>query len=321
MPNPTVGAVHINRPLSDVVIAYVQDQTEYIGPKAAPIVPVDKQTDHYFAFDKESLLRNDAKPRADGAESAKSDFKVSKDTYDCPVTAVHIDLGPQTRANADDELELEESTSMIVGDKILMAQEANFAAKVMKAGVWGTDLTGGSGGITKWSSFGTSDPLKQVRDLRAAIKKRTGKRINKGILGYEVAELLKSHPVIKDQIKYTTAKTMTLAMLAELLEVDELLVADAIQATHVEGDTAAYDFTIAGNSVWFGYVNPRPAKMQPSAMYTFAWKGMAGGLGETIQIGREEVPLTSGAVRIEAQAAWDFKVTGPDLGAFIQTII
>lgn len=324
MPNPTVDAVHINRPLSDLVIAYTQEQTDYIFPKAAPFVPVDKESDHYFVFDKHSMLRNDARKRADGAESAKSDFKLSKDLYDCEVTAVHVDLGPRALKNQDTEaIDIEDSAAMIVGEKIHIAQEADFASAAFALNVWSNEVTGGSGGVTKWSNFGTSDPLAAFRAARTRIKKTTGRKPNKVILGYEVFETLKSHPVIKDQVKYTSAKTMTAAMFAEMIEVAEVLIAEAIQATSVEGDTdETYDFSLAANSAWMGYVNPRPGKMQPSAMYTFALKSMPGSMGEEIiQVGREVKPLSGGAVRIEAQAGWHTKITGPDLGYFFNAII
>ena len=45
---PNASDVHIDSPLTNISIAYMQDQKEYIADKIFPVVPVDKQGDKYF---------------------------------------------------------------------------------------------------------------------------------------------------------------------------------------------------------------------------------------------------------------------------------
>ncbi len=68
MPSPTKSMFHIDGPLSDIAIGYMQDQKEYIADKVFPVVPVDKQSDKYFIFDKGPWMRNSVQIRAPGDE-------------------------------------------------------------------------------------------------------------------------------------------------------------------------------------------------------------------------------------------------------------
>ena len=51
MPNPTRSDVHVNAPLTNVSIAYVQDNNKFISSKVFPLVNVPKQSDLYFTYD------------------------------------------------------------------------------------------------------------------------------------------------------------------------------------------------------------------------------------------------------------------------------
>ena len=69
---PTANQVHINRPLTNISVAYIQDDTHFIAGKVFPEIPVDKKSDLYFRYKKEDWFRDEARPRADGTESAGS---------------------------------------------------------------------------------------------------------------------------------------------------------------------------------------------------------------------------------------------------------
>jgi hypothetical protein len=77
MPQPTQGSVHVNRPLTMISVAYMQDQAEFIADKVFPVVPVDKQSDLYYVYTKNDWFRDEAKPRAAGTESAGGGYNLS----------------------------------------------------------------------------------------------------------------------------------------------------------------------------------------------------------------------------------------------------
>jgi hypothetical protein len=47
MPNPTQADLHVNVPLTNVSIAYIQKADAFIATKVFPKVPVSKQSDLY----------------------------------------------------------------------------------------------------------------------------------------------------------------------------------------------------------------------------------------------------------------------------------
>lgn len=318
MPQPTLSQVHINAPLTNILTAYMQDAADFVAAKVFPVVPVEKKSDLYFTLNKNDWLRSQARKRADATESAGGGFGVSTANYNCEVFAFHKDVGDQIRANADSPLDMDRDASLFVGRQLLLAQEQDWAAQYFTTGVWGTDVVGGVG-FTKWSDYAGSNPLLDIKTARSTIKQNTGYAPNKLVLGYQVFETLVDHPMLVDRYKYTNAETLTKEMIARLFQVDEVIVASAVQASNDEGATASYGF-IAPNSALLCYVAPKPGILVPSAGYTFMWKGVSGGLGTETAV-KSFYMNHLAATRIEGEAAWSNNIVGSDLGYFLSAAI
>jgi hypothetical protein len=69
---PTLSQVHVAAPLTNIAVAYMQDDNNYIADKIFPIVPVEFQSDLYYKWSKDDFFRDEAQQRADGQESAGS---------------------------------------------------------------------------------------------------------------------------------------------------------------------------------------------------------------------------------------------------------
>lgn len=312
MSQPTLSQVHVSRPLTNISVAYMQNADNYIATKVFPIVPVDKQTDQYFVYTKNDWLRDEAKLRRGGTESAGSGYGLTTSSYSCDVFAFHKDIDDQTRANSDNPLNPDRDATQFVTQRLLTKTEIQWASDFFTTSVWGTDSTP----TNLWSDYTNSDPIDDIETGKEAILKNTGFMPNTLVLGYQVYRKLKRHPDIVDLLKYTTkdAANITEDMLAGIFEVDRVLVARAVKATNVENETAAYDFT-HGKHALLCYVNPQPSVLMPSAGYMFAWKGVSGGLGETIGTKRFRMEHLE-SDRIEGQIAFDDKVVSADLGYF-----
>ena len=50
MPQPYSGQVHVDRPLTNISVAYLQNDNDYIADKVFPVVPVMKQSDRFFVY-------------------------------------------------------------------------------------------------------------------------------------------------------------------------------------------------------------------------------------------------------------------------------
>jgi hypothetical protein len=179
--------------------------------------------------------------------------------------------------------------------------------------VWGTDVVGGTD-FTVWSDYSVSNPVKDVRAGKRAVQLATGMKPNTLVINYDVRDMLIDHPDILGRRIPTSAEVPDEQFLANILGVDRVLVGETIYATNKENGTAATSFQFGTNAL-LTYVAPSPGLRVQSAAYTFAWKGVSGGLGLTAGIKKfRQEQLESD--RVEINMAWDNKVIDADCGYF-----
>lgn len=318
MAQPSLSSVHVNRPLTNVSVAYMQSADNFIADKVFPSVRVTKKSDTYYIFNKNDMLRDEAKPRAPHTESAGSGFGLTTGTYNADVYALHKDISDQERANEDPGVSLDRTTVQWLTNRMLMRRETQWVADYFVTGIWGTSATPSA----LWDNYSTSDPIGDIETAIRTVMINTGLRPNVLTLGYDVDRWLKHHPDIVDRIKYTGGLVNQVNLrraLAELFGLDNVYVAQAVTATNNEGETAAYAFT-HGKHALLTYSPPAPALNTPAAGYTFVWDGVSDGMGESIGIVKFPMPELR-SERIESQAAWDNKLVGTDLGYFLESVV
>lgn len=326
MPNPTRGDVHVNAPLTNISIAHIQASSHFIADRAFPNVPVSKQSDRYYTYDRGDFNRDEMKERAPGTESAGSGYDLDNTpTYYAPVKAYHKDVDDQIRANADSVLGPDRDATIFVTQKAMIHRERTFAANALSAGVWTNEKTGVNSDVTLGTEFliwndPNSDPIAEIRNAKRQVLESTGFEPNKLTLGQVVMDSLVDHPDIIDRIKYGQTPgapaMVNASSLAQLFGLDEILVSKAVHNTAKRGATESSAF-IAGPNALLTYVPTSAGLMVPSAGYTFSWTGWMGvsGMGHRIKRFRME-ELESD--RIEIQMAYDQKVVGADLGFFFE---
>lgn len=331
MPQPTRSDVHVNRPLTNLSIAYIQRSQDFIADKVFPIVPVMKQSDKYFVYTKAYWFQTRAQKRAPATESAGSGFHVDNTpTYSADVWATHMDVDDQTRTNADQPLDLDRDATLFVTQQLLLRREIQFVAQYLKTATWTGYLVGGSPvdfNVTTQSSSGLqwdvsgSNPLQDVDFVKQAIKGQTGFLPNCLVVSPDVFFALRNNANIVDRIKYTQKGIVSEDLLATLFGVDKFLVAAAVQnlANENINFTGSLDY-LSKNQALLVYANPAPSILQPSAGYIFSWQGLfgAGAQGNRIKTFRME---HLEADRVEGEMAFDMKQVGLDLGALFTNVL
>jgi hypothetical protein len=325
---PTPGDVHVNVPLTNISIAFMQSQQNFVASRIFPNVPVDKQSDRYYTYDRGEFNRDEAKERAPSTESEGGGYTVDNTpTYFARVYAFHKDIDDQMRANADAVINPDRDATQYVTMKALIRREKIFVTNFFAGGLWSFDYDGvaaapGANQVLQWNDA-NSNPIEDVRFAKTAILESTGFEPNKLVLGRKVYDKLVDHPDIIDRIKYgQTAGDAAMAnrqTLAKLFEVDTIEVMNAIENTAVEGRAAVHSF-IGGKKALLCYAAPTPGLMQPSAGYTFSWTGYmgAGAEGNRIRTFRMENLKSD---RVEIEFAFDQKLISADLGFFWDSIV
>lgn len=314
MAQPTATLSHVDAVLTNISVAYIQRQTNFVATKVFPVVPVEKKSDVYYVYTKNDWFRDEAQRRAPSTESAGSGYNVGTDSYDCEVWAFHKDVDQQTMANTDPAINPERSATQLVTQRLLLRQEIQWAADYFGTGVWGTDATPAN----LWSDYTASDPITDIETGKRTILATTGFLPNTLTVGYDVWIKLKNHPDLVDRIKYAAGPgnpaIVNQQTMAQVFDIDRILVASAVKATNVENETAAYSF-VQGRHALLTYAPATPSLLEPSAGYTFQWTGISMGLGETIGVDSFDIRQINSR-RFEGQIAYVNKVVGADLGYF-----
>ena len=179
MPQPNINSVHIDAILTNISVAYLQNQANFIADKVFPVIPVDKKSDKYFVYTKNDWFRDEAQRRAPGTESAGGGYNLSTATYSADVFAFHKDVDDQTTANADAPLNPLREATEFVTRRLMLRRELQFVSDFFTTGVWADDVTGvagtpSSGQTKQWSDYTSSDPISDIENGKAEMLGTTG---------------------------------------------------------------------------------------------------------------------------------------------------
>lgn len=335
---PSRSDVHVNRPLTNISVAFMQSHDNFVAAKAFPEIPVAKKSDAYFTYDRGEFNRDEMQERSPGTESAGGSYQISNDTYFARVRAFHKDIPEQVRANADNPISLDREATEYVTLKGLINREVNWVSNYFTSGdpgdTWTFDVDGAAArsaafdptsaannNVIYWNDA-SSTPIEDVRLLKRYVQEYTGFRPNVMTLGRPVFDALLDHPDIVGRVdrgQTTGTAQVNKAAIAALFELDEVLVMDSIKNTAKQGQTASHSF-IGGKHALLSYRPKSPGILTPAAGYTFTWTGLVGGGNNGMRIKRWwEQKIESD--RVEIDMAYDQKLVSADLGAFFGSIV
>lgn len=308
MPQPTKSSIHVDRPLTNVSVAYM-NTGNFVAPQVFPRVPVSFQSDQFYKYVKADWLRSQAEIRGPATESAGSGWNLTTDTYAAVVRAIHKDIADQQRANADAGINLDTDATRWVTRQIQMRMEQDWVSEFFTAGQWSSELDGSTADFTQWGDS-SGDPIGDVTGQGVAIEETTGYKPNTVVTNPNVSLELRNHADMLDRIKYTQTGIVTADLIAAVFDVDRYLVASAITDTSTEGAATDSPGFISGDHLLLAYAAPSPSLMEPSAGYTFVWTGLVGSV-EGMQVKRFRMDELE-ADRVEGQSAYDQKIVASD---------
>ena len=322
---PKMSEAHVDRALTNMSVAYLQDASNYIADRVFPIVPVKRQADLYYIYNTGDFLRDEAQVRGAATESAGGDYDLSTDTYYCKKHAFHKDVTPEERVNYDEPLDADKDAQLFVSQKMLIRREMEWATKFFTTGVWTRQMAGADTAVADTSYVYWDDeastPIADITAESVRMAGLTGYKPNTLVLSPYVFNALKNHYDVLDRVKYTETGIVTTSLLASLFEVENVYVAWAVVNSAAKGATDSIDFVMGKNAL-LCYSNPNPSLRAPSAGYIFAWTGLEGSGAYGNRIVRIPMDLLGlGVERIEGEIAFDAKQVGDDLGVFFSGIV
>ena len=326
--NPTAGDVHVNTPLTNFSQKYLQSADAFVGLMAFPNMPVTKQSDLYYVFDRDDFYRDTAQERADGTESSGDGFDLSTDPYFARVYAHHKDVSDRQRANQDAAVQLDNSATQFVTHKLLIRRERIFVSRFFNTSLWATDVTGVSTSPSSSQFIGwnqaASDPIVDIRLAKQTVMGNTGYRPNKMLIGRQAYDALLDNDAVLARITGGSTRSLPAMvmreLLAQLFEIDQIFVMDSIVTTSVKGASTTTRQFIGSDNALVYYAPDTAGLNEPTAGVQFSWTGLLGNTANGMRIRRFRMEQFA-SDRIEGEMAFDYKLTGTDLGYFFSNAV
>jgi len=335
MPMLTPNQVHLDAPLTNLTLAYLQDESNFIASKVFPTVDVSKQSDKYYIYDRENFNRSgERKPLAPRTRPERVGMSISNSNYFCDVFGLATDFDEQTLANEDAALEIRAAGAKMLAHNMLIDREKDWVTNYFATSVWTNEVAGdvngsvGTGEVVYWSDYTNSTPIEDVTDARRAVQLSSGGfKPNTMVVGKAVRDSLVNHPDILARLNggatVTNTALITDAKLAEIFEVENFFVMEAVENSAAEGATETNAF-IGGNHAMLCYTPSSAGLMTPAAGLTFTWNSLPGASfdGLTVESFTGDFLRVEGiAEEIQVKMSYDMKVVGADLGYFFKDII
>jgi hypothetical protein len=263
---PTVREVHINGTLSNISIAY--HNNEYIWNQIFPVVPVQHKTDSYFVFDRSAFLRNRSGIRAPGTRAPLADWGLTTASYVCINDSMGTLIPDEVRMNADAAIKPDITATRFVSDALDLAEEIRVATLLGACATWAA--ASAPTGTSLWSNDG-SDPFADILTAQDAVVGQLGRMPNVAVMSWKIWRRLQNHPALLERLRYTRpGATLTENDLKSWFGFDKVLIGKALYDAAKEGATPDIRY-VWGNTFWTGYVTPSPAIEEPSAGYVLRW--------------------------------------------------
>lgn len=246
MPQPNVKELIVAGPLADVSIAY--RNMSYIADRVFPILDKISPKAKIARYLKGAWFRDEAGIRGPGSRAMRGGYPVDYLSVATKEFAFAKEVTDEDRKFATVQgappLKPDQDAIEFATDKIDLKKEVRVADLIIGgtwSGVAGEDAAG------LWAAGAGNTFLADVRARVETIRANTGLKPNKLIIDFGTYNSLKEESTVLDKIKYTERGVLTKELLAAILELDEVLIGEAIKSTAKE-TKAGTDFT--ASNIW-----------------------------------------------------------------------
>lgn len=242
-------------------------QANFVGRELFPRAPVPVRGFKTIQFGKESFRAYNTR-RAPGTDTKRIVFgydgvpaNLEQHALNAVVPREHIE-----EANAVPGINLQMEASRVVLDVMALAEEMAQAALATNAANYAGTNKVTLSGSDQWTNA-NSKPKDHIKAAKEAVRGQIGRDPNVLVLSKPVFNALDDHPALLEKTKYTSADSITTAMLARYFGVDKVVVGDGVFAS---GANDAFS-DIWGKFAVLAYV-PQGAQQSvrlPSYGYTY----------------------------------------------------
>lgn len=245
---------------------------EFISHMLFPRAPVPNRSMRQLKFGKESFRLMNTK-RAPGSNVKRIQYGYAADPISLVQDALEgvVPIEHQQEAESIPGIDLGQGAINMVLDVVDLGLEYDCATMARNAANYAASNKVTLTTTARWTQS-ASTPISDIKAGNEAIRRMTGRYANTLILGPNAKNALTGHASIKDQFKYTSAQSITTAMLAALLELENVVVGKAVYLPETALESAAAT-DIWGDDAILAYVPTGGNYQVPAYGYTYELTG------------------------------------------------
>lgn len=288
---PTMQNVVIRGALQQVSQAYRNPM--YIGDQVFPIINGLNTQTRILKYDRVPWFQNNADYRAEGTSAKRGDYTLNTHNIDPKQIAIAKQVTDELffASNEPGNLPIQpiQEALLFCADKIDLFKEVLIADTIFGRSLdypsiaWADGAAGGTDLNATWAATSSNPFISDVLSAKKTILQKTGQVPNTLVMDYGTFLKLQSADCILDRIKYTQSGVITAQLMAAVLQLDNVLVGQAIYTTQKE--TKSGQDTLTSRNIWelnagkgsaFLYYRPAAPGLRtpsPGYQYRLMWDG------------------------------------------------
>lgn len=315
---PTGRQVHLDTPMSNLLVAAFETQGDFVAQRIFPVVPVGKQSDKYYTVNKNAWLKQPKTARAPRTAANRIEFDISSDAYFADNYALAAEIPVEDMANADAALNLRRSNIAMISRGLL----ADFEIRTVAAVAANVSTISRVTGASAWDAVSSADIQGQVQDAHLSIFQNTGLRANTIVLDYQTYLYAKRNSALLSRFQYTATRPSLLNddQIREAFMVDNVLIARSQKNNANIGVATASITSIWGPTALLCRVETgAPSLMTATYGLSFRWTDPALGAPMAVTSALEDAAGQRHIEILEGGYYQDEKVIASALGYLINT--
>lgn len=257
------------------------DQAGFVGLKIAPALEVSEAFGQFPTQELKDRLKSHNTERNFDGSYPSTEHKTGKGSYATEEHGIEERVDDRYAKMYGNWVDAEELAAQGTRDAVLRNHNARVIAAALSIST--TNAAG-----TAWSTTATSDPIANLRAARLAMRARGVQPGNCLVIDWEAYEYLLDNDKILERVKYSghydpRRGNITVAAVAQALDVEELIISGSIKNTANEAQAASiasmWDKTKA---LLFRRVTGKNTKLT-QFMRTFHWGADGSQIGGTFE--------------------------------------
>jgi hypothetical protein len=309
----------------------------FVGTRFFGVQNVSKASDKYKRFPQGYFNRAYKTRRAEEGVANSVGYKTKEGSYSCEDAALRIFVSDRKRANADSQEMLDQASTRVVVESLLITEEQEFVENFLVADKWTGDYVVGTdslpvSGTNNWANADAEIVGDVIGLHEVFVLQSGGRRANKILMTLDVYNAVREHPSVIERVSGGATTAMPAKVfrqkLAELFEVDEVVVMQSIvnlandDVEDTNGDPKVDNQFVASDVFLMVHVAPDAGLMSPTAAATFVHS-------QYIPLGVDNGPSVrrypgspgQKGEYIEAEMSIDQKLVAPDLGILLTKVL